>query len=170
MLKPDTHDYAHYGIAAVLAGAVGYGGIALHNAPPAKAPIELTHFAAALSKIPNKAEVVIYCSPCDERATAIADAFDNAGWKSKMEPAIQAKPGVLITGFLNDLNSWTGANTFSEVIGKVTSQSGTTYTFASADCGTEVTFSNGATVTTTIPASLPTGCNIAVAQIGSGLI
>lgn len=98
MLKPDTHDYAHYGIAAVLAGAVGYGGIALHNAPPAKAPIELTHFAAALSKIPNKAEVVIYCSPCDERATAIADAFDNAGWKSKMEPAIQAKPGVLITG------------------------------------------------------------------------
>lgn len=67
----------------------------------------------------------------------------------------------------NGSNVYTGPNTFAEVIGAVTTQSGTTYTFASTDCGTEVVFTNAAAVTTTIPATLPAGCNISVLQTTS---
>jgi len=66
--------------------------------------------------------------------------------------------------------NWTATQTFSEVIGTVTPQSGTTYTFAATDCGTEVVFSNGSAVTATIPATLPAGCNIAILQAGAGKV
>jgi hypothetical protein len=72
--------------------------------------------------------------------------------------------------FLNGTNTWSGAQTFGEVLGTVTTQSGTTYTFAASDCGTEVTFSNSGAVTATIPQTLPAGCNIAVAQLGAGKV
>lgn len=65
---------------------------------------------------------------------------------------------------LNGTNTWSGVQTFGEVLGTVTSQSGTTYTLANADCGTEVTFTNASAVTVTIPATLPVGCNIAILQ------
>lgn len=67
-------------------------------------------------------------------------------------------------------NVWTGSNTFGPVLGAVTTQSGTTYTFASTDCGTEVVFSNSSSITATIPATLPVGCNIAALQSGAGQI
>jgi hypothetical protein len=54
--------------------------------------------------------------------------------------------------------------TFGNTFGAVSSQSGTTYTLASTDCGTEVAFTNAAAVTVTIPATLTTGCNIAILQ------
>lgn len=63
-----------------------------------------------------------------------------------------------------------GVSTFGEVLGSISYQSGTTYTFAAADCGTEVIFSNASAVTATIPASLPAGCNIAVLQTGAGKV
>lgn len=66
--------------------------------------------------------------------------------------------------FLNGINTWAGAQTFGNVFGTVTTQSGTTYTLASTDCGTEVAFTNAAAVTVTIPATLTTGCNIAILQ------
>lgn len=72
--------------------------------------------------------------------------------------------------FLNGTNTWSGTQTFGAVIGKVTTQAGTTYTLASTDCGTEVTFSSASAVTVTIPATLAIGCNIAVAQIGAGKV
>lgn len=72
--------------------------------------------------------------------------------------------------FLNGTNAWSGANTFSEVLGTVTSQSGTTYTFATTDCGTEVSFTNSSAITATIPATLPVGCNIAVLQAGTAKV
>lgn len=72
--------------------------------------------------------------------------------------------------FLNGINTWSGAQTFGEVLGTVTTQSGTTYTFASTDCGTEVIFSSNSAVTATIPATLPAGCNIAVAQLGTAKV
>jgi hypothetical protein len=65
---------------------------------------------------------------------------------------------------------FTATQTFAEVLGTVTAQSGTTYTFAATDCGTEVTFSNAGTVTATIPQTLPTGCNISVLQLGAGKV
>lgn len=72
--------------------------------------------------------------------------------------------------FLNGTNTWSGTQTFGEVLGSITTQLGTTYTFAATDCGTEVTFSNAGAVTATIPQTLPAGCNIAVAQLGAGKV
>ena len=71
---------------------------------------------------------------------------------------------------LNGTNTWSGAQTFGETLGTVTTQSGATYTFAATDCGTEVTFSDSSAITATIPATLPIGCNIAVAQIGTAKV
>lgn len=72
--------------------------------------------------------------------------------------------------FLDGNNAHSGTETFGSVLGTVTSQSGTTYTFAASDCGTEVTFTNGSAVTATIPQTLPVGCNIAVLQAGAGQV
>lgn len=77
------------------------------------------------------------------------------------------------TGILAELNyaqTWSAAQTFGEVLGTVTTQSGATYTFAATDCGTEVTFSDSSAITATIPETLPAGCNIAVAQIGTAKV
>ena len=64
-------------------------------------------------------------------------------------------------------NTWGGVQTFGSVFGSVSTQSGTTYTLAAADCGTEIAFTNAAAVTVTIPAALTTGCNIAILQTTS---
>lgn len=72
--------------------------------------------------------------------------------------------------FLNGTNVWSGSQTFGEVVGTVTTQSGTTYTFASTDCGTLVRFSSTTTVTATIPQGLPVGCNIAAMQASTGQV
>ncbi len=71
---------------------------------------------------------------------------------------------------LNGTNTWSGTQTFGTVLGTVTTQSGTTYTLANADCGTEVTFTNASAVTVTIPATLPVGCNIAILQAAAGQV
>jgi predicted ATP-dependent Lon-type protease len=66
--------------------------------------------------------------------------------------------------------TYLGTQTFSDVIGKVTNQTGTTYTLALSDCGTEVAFTNASAVTVTIPATLFAGCNIAIYQAGAGQV
>lgn len=73
---------------------------------------------------------------------------------------------ALLTG----AQTFTGAKTFGEVIGAVTTQSGTTYTFANTDCGTEVDFTSSSAVTATIPATMPVGCNISVLQAGTAKV
>jgi hypothetical protein len=65
-------------------------------------------------------------------------------------------------------NTWSGTNTFGTVIGTVTTQSGTTYTLAAADCGTTVKFTNSSPVAVTVPSSLVVGCNIALLQTTAG--
>lgn len=77
--------------------------------------------------------------------------------------------GSGISQFAGTVNI-TGVLETAEVLGAVTSQAGTTYTFAATDCGTEVRFTSASAVTATIPATLTTGCNIAVAQIGAGKV
>lgn len=66
--------------------------------------------------------------------------------------------------FLNGTNTFSGTQTFGSVFGTVSTQSGTTYTLAASDCGTEIAFTNAAAVTVTIPAALTTGCNISILQ------
>ena len=66
--------------------------------------------------------------------------------------------------------TWTGAQTFGEVIGTLTTQSGTTYTLAATDCGTTVLFTSGSAITVTTLNSLPIGCAIAIEQGGAGQI
>lgn len=71
---------------------------------------------------------------------------------------------------LNGINIWTARNTFSEVVGTVTTQSGTTYTLAQTDCGTTVRFTNSSAVTVTIPQGLTIGCNITIVQQNTGAV
>jgi len=66
--------------------------------------------------------------------------------------------------------TYLGTQTFSDVLGKVTNQTGTTYTLAVSDCGTELSFTNASPVTVTIPATLFAGCNIAIYQAGAGQV
>lgn len=73
------------------------------------------------------------------------------------------------TGTLAELNlaqTWTAAQTFGTVNGTTTTQSGTTYTLASTDCGTTVQFTSSSSVTVTIPNTLLAGCSIAMEQQG----
>lgn len=77
---------------------------------------------------------------------------------------------VVVSVALGHANVWTGEQTFGGVLGTVTTQNGTTYTFARADCGTEVDFTNAGAVTATIPQTLPLGCNIAVLQAGASKV
>jgi hypothetical protein len=94
---PKAHTAAIGVISTVVIGAIGYGGVTLHNMPAAKPPIDLAHFTEALAKTP-KVDVGVYCGSCDERATAIMDALKKAGWQASIEPAVVGFAGVLITG------------------------------------------------------------------------
>jgi hypothetical protein len=79
--------------------------------------------------------------------------------------------------FLDGTNTWSGAQTFGPVYGSIGNSgaviSGTTYTFAAADCGKTVVFTSGSAVTATIPASIvpaTTMCAMAVLQAGAGKV
>lgn len=74
---------------------------------------------------------------------------------------------------LSGTNTWSGTNTFSTIGGylaNVTTQTGTTYTFASTDCGTVVRLNNAAAITATLPNSLAVGCEISAIQAGAGQV
>lgn len=66
----------------------------------------------------------------------------------------------------------TGVWTFGEVLGtiRVVGSGTTADTLAATDCGTEVTYAAASAVTVTIPQTLPTGCNIAILQLGAGKV
>jgi hypothetical protein len=49
-------------------------------------------------------------------------------------------------------------------------QTGTTYTFITADNGEIVTFNNGSTITVTVPTGLPVGFNCTAIQLGTGSV
>jgi hypothetical protein len=70
----------------------------------------------------------------------------------------------------SNIVTYLGTQTFSDVIGKVTNQTGAAYTLMLSDCGTEISFTNASAVTVTIPARLSAGCNIAIYQAGAGQI
>jgi hypothetical protein len=72
--------------------------------------------------------------------------------------------------FLDGSNSWSGTQTFGPVIGKVSTQSGTTYTLAASDCGTTILFTNSSAITVTTLNSLPAGCAVAIEQAGTGQV
>lgn len=72
--------------------------------------------------------------------------------------------------FLDGSNAWSGTQTFGPVIGLVSTQSGTSYTLASTDCGTTILFTNGSSVSVTTLNSLPVGCAIAIEQGGGGQV
>jgi hypothetical protein len=83
-------------------------------------------------------------------------------------------PGINLGSLLTGTNIFSGSNTFGQVQGKSTIQSGTTYTFAATDCGTTVIFTSSSAVTATIPASIVpasgTTCVISVLQSGSAKV
>lgn len=66
--------------------------------------------------------------------------------------------------------TFTGANTFGEVIGGTRAVTTTTDTLASIDCGKTITYNNAAAITVTIPQGLPIVCVIAIMQLGAGKV
>ncbi len=66
--------------------------------------------------------------------------------------------------------TWSGIQSFGEVIGGTSIQSGTSYTLAATDCGTTINFTSGSAITVTTLNSLPIGCGIAILQAGAGQI
>lgn len=71
---------------------------------------------------------------------------------------------------LGHANTWSGAQTFAEVLGKITTDSTTARTLSAADCGTEVNFTNSGAVTVTLPNSMPAGCHVALRQGNTGAV
>ena len=71
---------------------------------------------------------------------------------------------------LNGTNTWSGVQTYGEVIQAVTSQSGTTYNLAATDCGTLILFTSNSAVTVTAVNSLPVGCWISLEQSGTAKV
>lgn len=72
--------------------------------------------------------------------------------------------------FLDGSNTWSGTQTFGPVVGKISTQSGTTYTLAATDCGSTILFTGTSAAVVTTLNSLPPGCAIAVEQGGSGQV
>jgi hypothetical protein len=70
----------------------------------------------------------------------------------------------------NATNFFNGETNFQTVLFKVTTDSTTARTLARADCGTQIDFTNGSTITVTIPNSLPIGCGISLRQGGLGQV
>lgn len=60
--------------------------------------------------------------------------------------------------------------TFGWSLGTWSTQSGTTYTLQSNDCGTGIRFTSNSAVTVTIPNSLSAGCDIKIAQFGTAKV
>jgi len=54
--------------------------------------------------------------------------------------------------------------------GAFSTQTGTTYTFVTADNGDIVMFNNGSTITVTVPTGLPVGFNCTAIQLGAGQV
>ena len=67
-------------------------------------------------------------------------------------------------------NTWTGPQTFGEVIGTVSTQAGASYTLTASNCGTTILFTNSSPVTVTTLNSLPVGCSIGIEQAGAGQV
>jgi hypothetical protein len=92
---------------------------------------------------------------------AAVAAILSPGLAQDISPDIYSTPSIV---------TYLGRQTFSAVVGKVTNQTGTAYTLALNDCGTELSFTNASLVTVTIPATLFAGCNIAIYQAGAGQV
>ena len=87
--------------------------------------------------------------------------------------ACQANTGTSghVLPFLDNNNTWSGAQTFGTVIGTVNLQSGvTSYTLLASDCGKTVQFDSASAITVTTLATIGVGCALAVEQLGIGLI
>lgn len=67
-------------------------------------------------------------------------------------------------------NVWSATQSFAGVYGTVTTQSGTTYTLAAADCGKTIRFINSSPITLTVPDDLLVGCSVAIVQIDAGQV
>lgn len=60
--------------------------------------------------------------------------------------------------------------TKADITATVNNQTGTTYTLQASDNGKLVTFNNAASITVTVPPSLPIGFNCVLLQKGAGII
>ncbi len=104
--------------------------------------------------------------------------FGNTSGNLTLQPSAVAGTNLVATfpantGTVAELNfdqTWTGIQTFGEVKGTATTQSGTTYTLADADCGTTIKFTSGSAITVTAPSTITGVCHISLLQLGAGKV
>jgi hypothetical protein len=86
-------------------------------------------------------------------------------WGGSSDP-----PSLVTLGGVDGNAGWLPLGVDPTVL--VTTQSGTSYTFALADAGSQVLFSNGSAVTATVPpnssVAFPIGTTIDIEQAGAG--
>ena len=100
------------------------------------------------------------------------DQFSNSAGLSVSGP-ISSGANTNLTGTANAIGTVTSGilsgTTLQSFLTPPSTQSGTTYTLATADCGTTVVFTSSSGVTVTIPSTL-SNCNFAIAQRGVGSV
>lgn len=78
--------------------------------------------------------------------------------------------GTSTMATLSGTQTFTGANTFGQVMGGTRAVTTTTDTLSATDCGKTITYNNAAAITVTIPQGLPIVCVIAIMQLGAGKV
>jgi hypothetical protein len=104
----DRHDVAHYTIAAALAAGLGYGGVALHQMPPAPAlwrtPSTLT------AQMLGHHDWTIYALPgSGALPKEIAEVIRADGHKATVEPAMNSYSGIWLAPATPEGKSIAGA-------------------------------------------------------------
>ena len=95
---------------------------------------------------------------------AFTDTAQTFSALQSFSSGISASGGITFAG---TVSSDTGYRISSSAIN---SQTGTTYTFLTADNGEVITFNNASAITVTIPTGLPVGFNCTAIQLGAGQV
>lgn len=103
-------------------------------------------------------------------AGAAGNLLTSGGGGSSPETWTSTGTSGHVLPFLDGNNTWAGTQIFGPVVGSVTTQSGTSYTLVSNDCGTTVVFTNSSPIALTTLSSLPAGCAIGIEQAGTGQV
>jgi hypothetical protein len=126
-----------------------------------------------LAQVTKVSPVLVFtCS-----AGSFASALANTG-------IFTCSAGVTGTGTSGTVPRWTGTSalgnssftdngtttTFTSVLGTIVTETTTSRTLGSTDCGKLIRYTNGSAIAVTVPNSLPAGCTIAGMQIGAGQI
>jgi len=140
------------------------------TSPPPTPNVQFSGSGGGVITMQNPSATTNYNFNLPATAGSAGSLLTSGGGGSNPETWTPTGTSGHVLPFLDGSNTWSGTQTFGPVVGSVSTQSGTTYTLASTDCGTTIRFSSSTTVTLTTLNSLPAGCAIAIEQSGAGQV